>query len=38
MDILQKMIGNKIIWLVIAVILLFFRPVIYFIFGKGQEE
>lgn len=30
--------GNKIMWLVIAVILLLFGPVIYFIFGKGQEE
>ena len=30
--------GNKIMWLVIAVILLLFGPVIYFVFGKGQEE
>lgn len=30
--------GNKFIWLIIAVILLFFGPVIYFVFGKGQEE
>ena len=30
--------GNKIMWLVIAIILLLFGPVIYFVFGKGQEE
>lgn len=30
--------GNKIMWLVIAIILLLFGPVICFVFGKGQEE
>lgn len=30
--------GNKAMWLVIAVILLLFGPVIYFIFGKGENE
>lgn len=30
--------GNKMMWLVIAIILLLFGPVIYFVFGKGQEE
>lgn len=29
--------GNKMMWLVIAIILLLFGPVIYFVFGKGQE-
>jgi len=30
--------GNKIMWLAISTILLLFGPVIYFVFGKGQEE
>lgn len=30
--------GNKMMWLVIAIILLLFGPVIYFVFGKGPEE
>lgn len=30
--------GNKMMWLVIAIILLLFGPVIYFVFGKGQKE
>lgn len=30
--------GNKMMWLVISIILLLFGPVIYFVFGKGQEE
>lgn len=30
--------GNKAMWFVIAVILLLFGPVIYFIFGKGENE
>ena len=30
--------GNKIMWLVIAVVLLLFGPIIYFIFGKGESE
>lgn len=30
--------GNKIMWLIIAIILLLFGSAIYFVFGKGQEE
>lgn len=30
--------GNRAMWLVIVVILLFFGPVIYFVFGKGEKE
>lgn len=30
--------GNKMMWLVISIILLLFGPVIYFVFGRGQEE
>lgn len=30
--------GNKMMWLAISVILLLFGPVIYFVFGRGQEE
>lgn len=30
--------GNKTMWLVIAVILLLFGPIIYFVFGKGENE
>lgn len=30
--------GSKTMWLVIAVILLLFGPIIYFIFGKGENE
>lgn len=30
--------GNKTMWLVIVVILLFFGPVLYFVFGKGENE
>lgn len=29
--------GNKTMWLVIAVILLFFGPIIYFAFGRGEN-
>lgn len=29
--------GNKIMWLVIAIALLLFGPVIYFVFGKGED-
>lgn len=31
-------IGNRAMWLVIAVILLFFGPILYFAFGKGENE
>lgn len=37
MDTLYRF-GNKIMWLAISTILLLFGPVIYFVFGKGQEE
>ncbi len=30
--------GNKIMWLVIAVVLLLFGPIIYFVFGKGENK
>lgn len=30
--------GNKAIWLVIAIVLLLFGPIIYFVFGKGENE
>ena len=30
--------GNKIMWLVIATVLLLFGPIIYFVFGKGENE
>ena len=30
--------GNKTMWLVIAVLLLLFGPIIYFVFGKGANE
>lgn len=30
--------GNKTLWLVIVVILLLFGPVLYFVFGKGENE
>lgn len=30
--------GNRAIWLVIAIVLLLFGPIIYFVFGKGENE
>ncbi len=30
--------GNKTMWLVISVVLLLFGPIIYFVFGKGENE
>lgn len=30
--------GNKTMWLVIAIVLLLFGPLIYFAFGKGEME
>ncbi len=30
--------GNKTMWLVIDVVLLLFGPIIYFVFGKGENE
>ncbi len=30
--------GNRAMWLVIAVVLLLFGPIIYFVFGKGENE
>ena len=29
--------GNKVMWAVIVVVLQFFGPVIYFVFGRGDE-
>ncbi len=31
-------IGNSTMWLVIVVVLLPFGPIIYFVFGKGENE
>ncbi len=30
--------GNRTIWLVIVVVILIFGPIIYFVFGKGENE
>ncbi|MEY8265485.1 PLDc N-terminal domain-containing protein [Lachnospiraceae bacterium 64-25] len=30
--------GNRTIWLVIVVVILLFGPIIYFVFGKGENE
>lgn len=30
--------GNRTVWLVIVVILLLLGPIIYFVFGKGENE
>ena len=30
--------GNSAIWLVIVVVILLFGPIIYFVFGKGENE
>lgn len=30
--------GNRTMWLVIVVILLLLGPIIYFVFGKGENE
>ncbi len=30
--------GNKALWLVMVIVLLLFGPIIYFIFGKGDEQ
>lgn len=30
--------GNRTMWLVIAIVLLLFGPLIYFAFGKGEIE
>ena len=30
--------GNRTMWLVIVVVLLPFGPIIYFVFGKGENE
>lgn len=30
--------GNKILWLIIATVLLLFGPIFYFMFGKGENE
>ena len=29
--------GNKVIWIVVVLLLQFFGPVIYFVFGRGDE-
>lgn len=29
--------GNKGMWLAIAIVFLLFGPIIYFVFGKGEE-
>lgn len=30
-------IGNKALWLVVSVVLLLFGPILYFVFGKGED-
>ncbi|GFI04806.1 negative regulatory protein YxlE [Lachnospiraceae bacterium] len=30
--------GNRTMWLVIVVVILLFGPIIYFVFGKGENE
>lgn len=30
--------GNKALWLVMVIVLLLIGPIIYFIFGKGDEQ
>ena len=30
--------GNKVLWLVIAIVILLLGPIIYFTFGKGEKE
>ena len=30
--------GNQVLWLVVVIVLLLFGPMIYFIFGKGDES
>lgn len=30
--------GNKTMWLVVVIVLLLFGPIIYFVFGKGENE
>ncbi|MCI9298127.1 MAG: hypothetical protein HFI10_11900 [Lachnospiraceae bacterium] len=30
--------GNRAMWLVIVVVLLLFGPIVYFVFGKGENE
>lgn len=30
--------GNRAMWLLIVVFLLLFGPIIYFVFGKGENE
>ena len=30
--------GNRAMWLVISLVLVMFGPIIYFVFGKGDEK
>lgn len=30
--------GNKAVWLVVVIVLLLIGPIIYFVFGKGDEQ
>ena len=30
--------GNRAMWLVISLIILMFGPIIYFVFGRGEEK
>ncbi|MFZ2876671.1 MAG: PLD nuclease N-terminal domain-containing protein [Enterococcus aquimarinus] len=30
--------GNQVFWLIVVVFFQFFGPVLYFVFGKGDEE
>ena len=30
--------GNRAMWLVISLVILMFGPIIYFVFGRGEEK
>ena len=30
--------GNRAMWLIISLIILMFGPIIYFVFGRGEEK
>lgn len=31
-------VGNRAMWLVISLVILMFGPIIYFVFGRGEEK
>ena len=36
--VLKYRFGNQVFWLIVVVFFQFFGPVLYFVFGKGDEE